>query len=121
MEKSLTKKQIEELKNKLLKEDILTKEKIEKITKEDPFLDPDHVNDNAAVDTDVREQLDHENIQAQVNTLQKKSQKIKIALEKITKNKYGICESCEKNIRIERLNLVPEAKYCIDCEKRLVK
>jgi RNA polymerase-binding transcription factor DksA len=40
---------------------------------------------------------------------------------KMEKGTYGLCESCGKEIPEPRLELVPEAQYCVECEKRLVK
>lgn len=117
----LSKSSVKELKENLLKEELSLIEKIERIKKEDPFLDPEHANDNAAVDTDVREQMEHETIEAQIATMQKKLEKIRNALKKILKDDYGKCESCGIEIKIERLQLMPESRYCVDCEKRLVK
>lgn len=37
------------------------------------------------------------------------------ALEKIKKEKYGICEKCGKEIDEERLNVYPEARLCGKC------
>ncbi len=121
MDKKISKNKVDELRLKLLRTEEELVKKISELKKDDPFLDPEHANDNAAVDTDVREQLDHETIEAQVVSLQKKLDRVAYALKKILKDKYGECESCGKQIKIERLDLVPEAKYCIDCEKRLVK
>ena len=87
----------------------------------DPFLDPAHVSDNAAVDTDVREQLGHETIQAQVKNLQRKLVNINDALGRIKRGTYGICKSTHKVISLQRLELIPEASYCIEAEKRLRK
>jgi len=95
--------------------------RIEELKKGDPFLDPDHVTDNAAVDTDVREQVGHETVQAQVLALQRKLELIRSAFKKMLKNKYGLCESCGKPIPVSRLKLLPEARYCVECERRLVK
>lgn len=39
------------------------------------------------------------------------------ALEKIENGKYGICESCGKEIDEERLLACPEAKTCLKCGK----
>lgn len=117
----LSKDLVKELKEKLLKEENNLLDKIERIKKEDPFLDPEHVNDNAAVDTDVREQMEHETIEAQVLSMQKKLERVRNALKKVIKDDYGKCESCTNDINVERLQLMPEARYCIDCEKRLVK
>jgi len=38
------------------------------------------------------------------------------ALEKIKKGTYGICELCGRQIDPERLEVVPAAKNCINCE-----
>lgn len=51
--------------------------------------------------------------------LELKLQDINAALEKIAKGTYGICEECGKEIDIRRLETKPEAKYCIECKKKL--
>lgn len=38
------------------------------------------------------------------------------ALRKMEKNAYGLCESCQKPIAKARLDAVPFARYCIDCQ-----
>lgn len=86
---------------------------------DDPFSDPDHANDNAAVDTDSREQQSHDVIEAEVNTLQNRFNDIEIALKKIKKGQYGYCSKCAKTIPAARLALIPEAQYCVDCEQKL--
>ncbi|HBM79826.1 MAG: TraR/DksA C4-type zinc finger protein [Clostridiales bacterium] len=43
--------------------------------------------------------------------------RIEDALERINNGKYGICEICGREIEKERLNAVPYANLCIDCEK----
>ena len=40
------------------------------------------------------------------------------ALEKIKKGTYGICENCKKTIDAKRLEIYPEAKYCLNCKAR---
>ncbi len=89
--------------------------------KNDPFADPDHASDNAAVDTDVREQVGHDTIEAEIKDLDKRLSDIDIALKKIYKNAYGTCERCRAPIPQARLQLIPEARFCIDCEKKLRK
>jgi len=42
---------------------------------------------------------------------------INLALEKIKKGKYGICEKCKKPISIKRLKAIPEAKFCKKCKE----
>jgi RNA polymerase-binding transcription factor DksA len=95
--------------------------KIDHIRSGDPFLDPDHANDNAAVDTDIREQMGHETISAQILAMEKKIVNIHTAFKKLDTGKYGVCESCGNEIPGERLELVPEARHCINCERRLIK
>lgn len=101
------------------------KEKIQKqieaLKADDPFKDPDRVIDNAAVDTEVREQDYHQIIEAQINDLKKRLGNIDSAIKKIAKNRYGVCEKCNKPILQKRLELLPEARYCIDCETKLHK
>lgn len=92
---------------------------IEELTKDDPFSDPDHASDNAAIDTDVREQVGHDTIEAEIKDLKKRIKDIDIALSKIPKGTYGFCEKCGMPIPQPRLDLIPEAHYCIECEKKL--
>lgn len=92
---------------------------VEVLTKEDPFRDPEHASDNAAIDTDVREQVGHDTIEAEVKDLQRRLTDIDAALVKIEKGTYGRCEKCNMPIAPARLELVPEARYCIECEKKL--
>jgi len=36
-------------------------------------------------------------------------------LTQIDNQNYGICKECEELIPLERLKLLPESSYCIDC------
>ena len=36
----------------------------------------------------------------------------------IDRENYGICMECDEDINIERLKLIPESKYCVDCMTR---
>jgi len=94
---------------------------IKDLKESDPFSDPAHVNDNAAIDTDAREQIGHDTIEAQVKDLQRRLVDIDLALRKIEKGVYGICEKCRQYIPLARLELIPEARYCVECEKKLRK
>ena len=94
---------------------------IENLKKEDPFADPDHASDNAAVDTDVREQVGHDTVEAEIKDATKRYDELKIALELLKKGRYGVCERCNKDIPQARLELVPEARYCISCKQALSK
>jgi len=113
LSKKFAKKLEEELTNLLAQ--------INELKADDPFADPDHASDNAAVDTDVREQVGHETIQAQIKDLNKRVENIKIALNLIKNKKYGECAKCFRPIPLARLELVPEARYCVECENKLRK
>ncbi len=106
------KKLIEEEQKKILLQ-------IENLKKDDPFSDPDHASDNAAVDTDVREQVGHDTVEAEIRDLQKRLVDLKNAYLRIQKGRYGVCEKCNNIIPQVRMELVPEARYCIDCEKKM--
>ena len=43
---------------------------------------------------------------------------INLALDKIEKSTFGKCEKCKKQIAEERLKVYPEARYCLDCDKK---
>jgi len=43
---------------------------------------------------------------------------IEAALRKIEKGVFGRCESCQKTIPRLRLEVMPWARYCIDCQSR---
>jgi DnaK suppressor protein len=40
------------------------------------------------------------------------------ALDRIEKGGFGTCSHCEKKITTKRLQAVPWARYCIDCQER---
>ena len=121
MDKKFSKQFVQEQRKRLEEERRKNLNQIEELKKDDPFAYPDHVADNAAVDTDVREQVGHATIEAQVNDMQKRVGEINSALKKINKKQYGYCERCKKPIPQARLKLIPEASFCIDCEKHLRK
>lgn len=51
------------------------------------------------------------------HALELKLKNVNLALEKIEKGEYGICEKCKKEIPKERLEACPEARFCVECEK----
>jgi len=118
MLKKISAKFIKEQKIVLDKEKKKNKDQILELKQNDPFSDPEHVSDNAAVDTDVREQVGHDNIEAQIKDLGKRLMTINIALEKIVKNRYGFCQKCNLPIPIARLKIVPDAILCMKCENK---
>ncbi|MFH1827354.1 MAG: TraR/DksA family transcriptional regulator [bacterium] len=121
MAKKFSSSYIKKKKEVLLKDRIEILHQIEELKKDDPFSNPDHASDNAAIDTDVREQVGHDTIQAQIKSLNRKLALIENSVEKISKNKFGYCERCGEQILSKRLDLIPEAKYCVKCEQELIQ
>ncbi len=39
------------------------------------------------------------------------------ALRRIDDDEYGICQNCEKPINPKRLEAIPWARYCLDCQE----
>jgi DnaK suppressor protein len=44
--------------------------------------------------------------------------KIKMALDRIEDNTFGVCEKCEEDISIARLKARPVTTQCIDCKTK---
>lgn len=116
---------------KLVKQNILSvkkylegrKRELEKrsetLTSEDPFNDTERLSDNAASDTEAREEVGHERVEALKTELGLQLARVKRALSKIGIGKYGYCDNCGKQIAEDRLKAFPMAEYCLSCEKDL--
>ncbi|MCS7151098.1 MAG: TraR/DksA family transcriptional regulator [Endomicrobia bacterium] len=99
------------------KEKLLQKYKeLTEIQKKNTNLLFDEVGDEADIAGSVLgQEMQHELSDTQRNLLYL----ISIALEKIDKGEYGICEGCKKTITKERLKVLPWARYCIKCQNNL--
>ncbi len=95
-----------------------TLKRLKQLDEGDPFLDPDHANDNADIGTDVREELAHQQTVANREALQRKLKEIEAALERVREGSYGFCKKCGKLINTDRLSTNPFTVYCIDCAKK---
>lgn len=98
-----------------------TEKRLEELKKEDPFSDPTRLSDNAASDTEAKEEFGHDTISALQLEMNKGLVRIRKALTKIKIGKYGICEKCGKMIDTDRLAVVPTAELCVDCENKTEK
>lgn len=92
-----------------------------KIASEDPFNDVTRDLNSAAMDTEAEEKFEHARISAIKSELNQKAKQIKLALDRVSMGKYGICDTCNKMIDTDRLAIYPEATKCIKCEKKLEK
>ena len=39
------------------------------------------------------------------------------ALERLEDEEYGLCQNCEKEINPKRLDAIPWARYCLNCQE----
>lgn len=50
--------------------------------------------------------------------LERNLEEINLALEKIKRGTYGLCEICQGEITKERLRAFPSARFCLSCRKK---
>jgi DnaK suppressor protein len=72
---------------------------------------------SSALERAADEVEEYERLRSVEQVLEVKLKNINSALEKIEKGNYGICEKCGKEIEIERLEAIPEAKFCKNCKR----
>lgn len=106
------------IKNKLIKEKKRVDETLVSLKAQDPFSDPDRLIDNAASDTEAKEESSHERMEALEKELKTHMSEIEETLIRIKKGTYGKCVECQQMINKERLAIKPTALYCLECEKK---
>lgn len=89
--------------------------KKQQVEKNDPFANPDRINDNAAEDTDAAEQFGHAQSEAIKDHLNLRIIQVRKALARVKIGKYGICENCNEFIDTKRLMAFPETTLCAKC------
>lgn len=123
----MNQKTINELKQKLDKEKIALEEQLKKFAKKDEKLPGDWDTrfpkfnggeaGSAALEKAADEVEEYSTLLSVEHSLEMRLKNIDLALEKIKKGKYGLCEKCGKEIPLERLEVAPEARFCLKCEK----
>ncbi len=86
---------------------------IEELKNQDPFSDTDRLMDNAASDTEAKEEWNHDRYQAMLKELTRKLEDIDAALNRIEKGTYGYCLICGQLIDTDRLAAMPTATHCM--------
>ena len=123
----MDKELIQKLKQKLEQEKEIIEKELERFAKKDeklkgdwdtrfPKFDGGEVG-GAALEKAADEVEEYEALLPIEYSLETKLQDINLALEKIEKNKYGKCEKCQKEISEKRLEVYPEARFCLKCKK----
>lgn len=123
----VNKKLLNELKEKLEKNKETIERELEKFAKKDKKVKGDwntrfpHWDGDAgssALEREADEVEEYTTLLPIEHGLETKLKNINLALEKIKKGKYGKCDNCGKEIAEERLKAIPEARFCLKCEKK---
>jgi DnaK suppressor protein len=72
---------------------------------------------SGALERAADEVEEYETLRSIEQSLEVKLRDINLALEKIKKGNYGICEKCQREIEIDRLEAIPEARFCKKCKR----
>ena len=118
VKKNSLKSSLNKVKNLLLQKKREFETRLKTLTQEDPFSDVERLNDNAAIDTEAREEIGHERVEALKHEVSQNLSRVKKALAKIGIGKYGVCDNCGKSIEHDRLKVFPMADFCIPCERK---
>lgn len=70
---------------------------------------------------EATETADLENRMALEHRISQQLAEVEKALDKFEKGTYGICEICGKPINPERLEALPQALYCMECNANKAK
>lgn len=94
--------------------------KLKRLKSEDPFTTEDR---SLIVDpgTDASVLFGHEQVVVLEGRLKNELKEIEAALKKIKDGTYGRCERCKKPIDSARLQVKPQAVYCLKCEAIIEK
>jgi len=85
----------------------------------------DEWNDLRTREQEIEEQAQKEDLSQELAQLEgierKEIEAIDEALQRISLNEYGNCESCGREISLKRLEAIPFTKLCAPCAKALEK
>ncbi len=117
----MKKELIEELKKDLEKRKNELREELKTFAKEDEKPEGDWDTkypkfNGGGIEEGADEVEEYEKLLSVEHNLELRLKDINLALEKIDKGEYGICEKCGKEIKEERLKAYPEAKVCTECK-----
>jgi len=102
------KRELQEEQNKLKKQ----LEKLNSAAYEEHIGYGNHMADDA---TDAFDQTVDEALKREIKTA---LEKVNRALAKLKDGTYGLCEDCGGRVDRARLDVLPQALYCLDCQAR---
>ncbi len=119
----MKKELIEQLKAKLEEQKISVQKELETFAKKDDSPKGDWETkypnrENGNMEEEADEVQEYGNLLPVEYSLELKLKDINLALEKMEKGGYGICENCKKEISEDRLLACPEAKTCLKCNEK---
>lgn len=121
----MDKKILKQLKEKLKAEKKKLTQELKSFAKKDPRIKGNWLTrfplfsaGRSHPDEKAEELEDYENLLPVERVLETRLKDIEEALERINKRTYGKCVNCSKEIRIKRLEIVPEAKLCSECGRK---
>jgi RNA polymerase-binding transcription factor DksA len=110
--------ELEKIKKQLLEEKLKIIESLASLKEQDPYSDVDRLSDNAASDTEAKEESSHERMEALEKELNRKLSDINEAFARIEAGTYGVCIVCGQVIDAERLHINPTAHTCVTCQEK---
>ena len=84
---------------------------------QDPYKRESYVDENTQ-DDDASEREEHTRVEALTTNLKNHVKQVEDALARIEKGVYGTCLNCKQPIDQARLDILPEAELCIDCQRK---
>lgn len=112
----MTTKQLQDLKDKIMEDLDSLKQEILKLQQNTKPISPD-----CSLGTLGRFELMHDQQvdERALHEAQLRVKKLEYALQKVQKDGYGLCIDCGDEILFERLLILPESLYCVECASNL--
>jgi len=105
---------IQELQQKLKKEQARLRAALSSVAKEGKSFEPSFQEMDSDEEASQNEVEKYEANIAAEKELEPMLYRIEHALNKIQRHTYGVCEKCGADIPVERLQAAPEAEYCLE-------
>lgn len=120
---NMTKKELAEIKKKLLAEKTHLENELSKFAKKNPHSDDDYEAQFVEIGSDETEnvsEVEQYSLDKSLElTLEKSLRDINKALDNIKKGSYGLCKYCKQPINPKRLKARPTSSSCITCKTKL--
>lgn len=118
---NLPQKTISKIKKYLIDQQKRLTSEIKSIEADDPVMAPELLAESPESGTESWASDVHHRAVAVKNDLLGLSKKITHSLLSLRKGTYGKCESCGKQIEIQRLEAMPTATVCLACSRKSPK